>query len=54
MDVPIYFFVLKIVECFLKSKKMVLDNHEKREDLAANQRMDDLRRREEEAKRRQV
>ena len=33
---------------------MVLGNQEKREDLAANQRMDDLRRREEEAKRRQV
>ena len=37
---------------------MVLENHEKRphdrQDLAANQRMDDLRRREEEAKRRQV
>jgi len=33
---------------------MVLGNQEKREDLAANQRMDDLRRREEEAQRRQV
>ena len=39
---------------FLKNNKMVLENHEKREDLAANQRMDDLRRREAEAKRRQV
>ena len=51
MDVPIYFC---LENCRLFFEKMVLDNHEKREDLAANQRMDDLRRREEEAKRRQV
>ena len=48
------FFSLNIVECFFQSQKMVLGNQEKREDLAANQRMDDLKRREEEAKRRQV